>query len=233
MADEWEDESFWIYVENNGLYPPERDTWRQGVEALLRNEDFEGKNKGKKVLDNGGGTGRLADIVNSRGAETYVTDISGPLLEEASKKAPVAKASSYSLPFGDETFDYVTSFMVLHVLENPEEAIEESWRVLKPAGKFYVGIVHPGAPKWDEDGFCYNDLSTYHWTEKRSWVFNLTDGTCFTKSYIHRPRGFYEEGFKKFFRIEQMLEPENSAHLDKKKYAQREYLFFELSKPSV
>jgi len=225
---EWENEKFWIEVELKGLYPPEKITKIQGAEELTKDEDFSGKN----VLDNGCGTGWLGKMLQNKGAEVIGTDISDTLLEEAAKYIPTQKASSYELPFGDQTFDYVVSFMVIHVLDDPAKAIKESWRVLKPNGKFYVGIVHPMAEKWNEQTeLCYLDPSSFTKTEERAWIFNLTNGQKFTKHYLHRPLSFYEKEFNKLFKINKKFEPKFSEELTNDgKYASTEYLFLELVK---
>jgi len=45
------------------------------------------------------------------------------------------KYNILQLPFGDKTFDYVVSDQVLeHVEGDPQDAIDETYRVLKPAG---------------------------------------------------------------------------------------------------
>ena len=226
--DEWENEKFWIEVELKGLYPPEKITKIQGAEELTKDEDF----SGKKVLDNGCGTGWFGKILQDKGADVIGIDISDTLLEKASKDIPTKKASSYKLPFDDQTFDYVISFMVIHILDNPIKALREVYRVLKPNGKFYVGIVHPMAEKWNEQtGLCYTNPPSFNKTEERIWIFNLIDGQRFTKHYLHRPLSFYESEISKLFTITKKLEPKFPKEMrNNGKYASTEYLFLELTK---
>jgi ubiquinone/menaquinone biosynthesis C-methylase UbiE len=219
---EWENESFWIEVERKGLYPPERITKIQGAEALIRGEDF----RNKKVLDNGCGTGWFAGLLG--GADVIGTDISETLLQEAAKSIPTRKASSYDLPFEDSSFDYVISFMVLHVLDEPLRAIDEAYRVLRPGGRYYVGMVNPDSEVWDEKtGLCSPSSGTR--TEERTWVFNLTDGRSFTKHYINRPREFYVRAFEKLFTVERII-AQRFTMTQGGRYASQEYLFFDLKK---
>jgi len=42
------------------------------------------------------------------------------------------------LPFGDQSFDYVTCLEGLEHIENPQQAMREFARVLKPGGKLFV-----------------------------------------------------------------------------------------------
>lgn len=161
---EWVDEEFWIEVEQKGLYPPEKETKIAGALSLIQDEDF----AGKRVLDVGCGTGWFGALLQDRGARVIGSDISDTLLREAARRIPVVRASAYRLPFPDESFDCAISFMVLHVLETPEQALREVSRALAPAGKFYLGIVHPEAERWDEaTGSCFSDLSSYESIEVR------------------------------------------------------------------
>lgn len=224
---EWENEkTWWIEAGKGGLYPPEKITKVQGALELIEDENF----VGKKVLDNGCGTGWFGKIIQERGANVIGTDISEPLLEEAKSQIKVTKASSYRLPFENQSFDYVISLMVIHVLAFPERALSEIYRVLKPRGKLYLGIVHPKAEKWDEKtGLCFVDMSTYDSIENRPWVFNLLDGRRFTKHYIHRPLSYYENELAKRFTVSKKLEPKFADESTQKgKYATTEYLFLEL-----
>ena len=50
------------------------------------------------------------------------------------------RASTYLLPFKDETFDRVFMFEVLEHLENPSEALREISRVLKHGGTLHGSI---------------------------------------------------------------------------------------------
>lgn len=225
---EWINEKFWIEVEKNQLYPPKALTEIEGAKELTKNEDY----KALKVLDNGCGTGWFGKMLQDKGADLIGTDISDTLIEEASKHIKTKKASSYNLPFDNESFDYVIYFMVAQVLEFPEQAFNEIHRVLKPEGKLHLGLVHPKAEKWDEkSGLCFQDLSTYHNIERRPWVFNLTDGRRFTKHYIHRPMSYYENELSKFFSIGVKLEPKFPEEMTANgKYARTEYLFMNLIK---
>ena len=225
---EWKSEKFWIDVEQRGLYPPEKIIKIESAKKLIKGE----KISGKKVLDNGCGTGWFGKIFQDEDADVIGTDISETLLKEASKHFTTKKASSYKLPFGDEKFDYEILFMVVHVLDDPKKALKEAHRVLKPKGKLYVGIVHPMAERWDEKtGLCYLDPSSFDKSEERIWIFNLTNGRKFVKHYIHRPMEYYESEFKKLFSITKRLEPKIPKAMEENgKYASTEYLFLELTK---
>lgn len=99
-----------------------------------------------KVLDVGCGSG----VLLSRIAATYRTegvgvDISLSSLTTASLKDPhvnrYSLADGESLPFEDESFDYVLSFDLLEHLPEPEKCIWEMGRVLKPGGMLLIYVV--------------------------------------------------------------------------------------------
>ncbi len=218
----WSGESFWQEVIENELYPPKSISFMQGVEELLKGEDF----SGKSVLDYGCGIGQVGRLVKERGADVTGADISDKLLEAARRHIKTVKSDGTELPFEAESFDYVMAFMVLHIMEDPERAVDEIARVLKPKGRLFFGIVHPHSDKWDlESGTAYKDKSTYHQSEERQWVFNLTDGRRFVEHYFHRPFGFYEVCFGRHFNIIKGVNPKLPPKYTKiHKYAETEFL---------
>lgn len=226
---EWENDRIWADVEKKGLYLPGKGAKIRGARSLIKDIDF----TSKTVLDIGCGTGWFGKMVRDRGAEVTGIDISEILLNAASFNIPVVKkASAYRLPFGDNSFDFTASLMVMQILSDPMKAITEMHRVLKAKGKAFVGIVHPNAEKWDKQtGLCSPDRSSDNTAENRPWVFNLSDGRRFTKNYIHRPLSYYLSGFHKLFDISMVHEPAPEEEFrNTGKYASREYLFFELMK---
>lgn len=224
----WSGERFWVDIIEKKLYPPEAIVLPEAVNELIKNENFQGKN----VLDFGCGTGRFVKLAQDKGANVIGIDISKEILKVASKLIKVKHANGTNLPFDDCSFDYVLSFMVLHVIEDLEKSLHEICRVLKPEGKFLLGIVHPFSEKWNiKTGLAMQDNSTYHNIEKRKWVFNLTDGKRFDETYIHRFLEYYFDLFSKFFIVKRQLEPKlPSPYNNNKKYARIEYLIMELVK---
>src|SRR4051812_12294904 len=64
-------------------------------------------------------------------------------------------------PFGDNTFDVVYSFGVLHHTPEPEKAITEAHRVLKPGGTIIVGLYHRHS--------LFSLLRFASWVRHRDW----------------------------------------------------------------
>jgi ubiquinone/menaquinone biosynthesis C-methylase UbiE len=101
-----------------------------------------GRTHGLKVLDIGTGTGVIALVLAEMGNQVTGIDISERMLERAEEKAeknnlPVEfrVGDAEVPPFGDESFDVVVSRHLLWTLPNPEKAIAEWKRVLRPGGK--------------------------------------------------------------------------------------------------
>ena len=97
------------------------------------------------VLDLATGTGDLAILCHQAGAQRVVgVDFSAAMLAGARAKlegrAPtggvdLVQADALNLPFGDATFDAVTSAFLLRNLADLAGAFEEMRRVLRPQGR--------------------------------------------------------------------------------------------------
>jgi demethylmenaquinone methyltransferase/2-methoxy-6-polyprenyl-1,4-benzoquinol methylase/phosphoethanolamine N-methyltransferase len=102
---------------------------------------------GEDVLDVGCGTGTLAITIQHKVSPGRVhgIDASAEMIETAKKKAAKARADIdlrvaliESLPFQDNSFDLVTSSLMLHHLPDDLKptGLAEIRRVLKPGGRF-------------------------------------------------------------------------------------------------
>lgn len=101
---------------------------------------------GLRILDIGTGIGLLPIMMAEDGAQSVVgIDISPEMLEqaeflrlsrlnEATARVSYRMAPASALPFRDETFDAVTSRLVLNHVRRPERILKEVVRVLKPGG---------------------------------------------------------------------------------------------------
>ncbi len=108
----------------------------QGVEALL---DATAVTARKHVLDVACGPGYGAGGAVARGATAVGVDFAPSMVAVASKKFPDAEfreGDGENLPFADGSFDAVICpFGLLHMPE-PEKAIAEARRVLRPGGRY-------------------------------------------------------------------------------------------------
>ena len=107
-------------------------------------------NKGEKILDVGGGTGRLAKLVKDKNkeAEVYTIDQSLPMLKNAKNKQLdyVIKGNSATLPFKDNTFDKIVCTDALHHFQRKEKSLKDMLRTLKPEGKLIILEFMPKSP---------------------------------------------------------------------------------------
>ena len=117
---------------------------------------------GMRVLDVGCGPGSITVGIAARIGSGRVTgvDLSQAqvqLAEQSATKqgiinAEFRTASAYELPFDDAQFDAVFSHALIEHLSEPDRALKEFMRVLKPAGVMAVAT-----PDWS--GFLYGPSS--------------------------------------------------------------------------
>ena len=95
----------------------------------------------QKVLEVGCGRGDFSLFLSGKGAVVHGTDFSDSAIEIA--KAKVANnysniqfsvADAQQMPFGDAVFDVIYSCECLEHIPDPQKALNELFRVLKPGG---------------------------------------------------------------------------------------------------
>ena len=108
--------------------------------------DAVGAGRGTRLLDVATGPGYVAATAAARGAEPTGVDFSETMLAYARAHVPgveFVRGDASALPFEDETYDAVVmAFLLLH-LGDPERAVAEVARVLRPGGKTAFSV-------WDE-----------------------------------------------------------------------------------
>ena len=119
----------------------------------LRREDLQGK----LVLDVGCGMGRYAEVVSRWGARVVGIDLSAAV-EAAVQNltghpATIFQADVFSLPFTEESFDYVYSLGVLHHTPDCERAFKQLPRLVKPGGRIAIWL-YSGYNRW----YRFSDL---------------------------------------------------------------------------
>lgn len=113
---------------------------RQTVPSTL---DAAGVARGTRTLDVCTGPGMLAEAALERGAEAVGLDFSSEVIEIAKRNVPDAEfhqGDAQALPFEDDSFDAVVcGYGVIHV-PDPEKALREMRRVLRPGGRIAMSV---------------------------------------------------------------------------------------------
>ena len=101
---------------------------------------------GQRRLDIGCGGGRNVPCLLRGGAALAVLDLSEVTLKLVAARHPVraARGSLLSLPFVDESFDFVVCDGVAHLVRDAAAALAEAVRVMRPGTLFYVALYRSG-----------------------------------------------------------------------------------------
>jgi demethylmenaquinone methyltransferase/2-methoxy-6-polyprenyl-1,4-benzoquinol methylase len=93
-----------------------------------------------RLLDAGGGTGRVSSQLRPLVDELFISDLSGKLLLQAQEKGLCCPAVAHveELPFPDDSFERLLVVDALHHFCDQREAIAELVRVLKPGGRLLI-----------------------------------------------------------------------------------------------
>jgi SAM-dependent methyltransferase len=135
-------------------------------------------------LDLGCGEGHNTRLLVAGGAEVVALDTSRPFIEAAASAPADAirfvLADGAILPFGGASFDFVTGFMSLMDVADPEVTLAEVARVLKPGAFAQFSILHPfgSTPvrRWIEDADGHREALAigdyfYEGPMTESWTF--------------------------------------------------------------
>lgn len=100
----------------------------------------------QRVLDIGCGTGILSLGIAPFVASITATDTSPQMIAVAESKAESLSITNvefrvcdgYALPYGDQAFNAVMLFNVLHLVNEPTALLHEAHRLLRPAGYLFT-----------------------------------------------------------------------------------------------
>ena len=105
---------------------------------------------GEKILDIAAGTGTSAKAIAKSGAEVVALDFSPGMVAQGRKRHPdlaFVEGDAEALPFPPSSFDAVTISFGLRNVNNPQLALGEMYRVLKPGGRVVIcEFSHPPRP---------------------------------------------------------------------------------------
>jgi ubiquinone/menaquinone biosynthesis C-methylase UbiE len=122
---------------------PVDENWREVFEIVVREGDL----TGRRVLDCGCGTGRLAQVLAETGiARVWGVDPEPEMLRVARSNVParvgLKLARAEALPFRDGWFDRAVMWLVCHLVDRPP-AFRELRRVLVGDGRLVVVTFDP------------------------------------------------------------------------------------------
>jgi len=132
----------------NSVAPEWEQLSRTCYDESIRNKLFELNllDESMTVLDLGSGDGYLSRAVAPYVKKVIAVDISGEMLNELKKKAKAAGISNIEtiesdgqdVPLDDSSVEMACANMYLHHIEEPNIAIREMYRLVKPGGKVFV-----------------------------------------------------------------------------------------------
>jgi len=92
-----------------------------------------------RLLDLGGGTGRVSQSLRGFASQALVVDFSRKMLKQAATKSLLTVcARGEQLPFQRSTFSRVLMVDALHHVQNQVDTINELCRVIEPGGRIVI-----------------------------------------------------------------------------------------------
>jgi SAM-dependent methyltransferase len=126
---------------------PVDESWWELVDVLVAEGDL----RGRRVLDVGCGTGRLAAALTERGAKVWGVDSSSEMLAQAreavDRNVGLKLGTAETLPFRDGWFDRAVMRLVVHLVDR-SRALPELARVLAPGGRALIATFAPAHFEW-------------------------------------------------------------------------------------
>lgn len=103
----------------------------------------------KDVLEIGCGMGTHASLLSKRGARLTAVDLTERAIEATRRRfelfnlqGSIQRADAENLPFADASFDFVSSWGVLHHSNRFENCLSEVARVLRPGGRVMLMVYY-------------------------------------------------------------------------------------------
>jgi ubiquinone/menaquinone biosynthesis C-methylase UbiE len=170
----------------------------QAIRDIL---DSLGVIEGKRHLDVACGTGHLVAAASQRGAASEGVDFAEPMIDAAQATYPrlaFKVADATQLPYEDHSFDAMTCAFGLSHMEEPQAAVNEAFRVLKPGGRFAFTLWFDGKNGNDlfrivNDSFAKFVLDSFTLPETWTQLRYADEQAC---EHITRKAGFSAPLFK-------------------------------------
>jgi 2-polyprenyl-3-methyl-5-hydroxy-6-metoxy-1,4-benzoquinol methylase len=170
-------------------------TSQRPFDRIMPNELHE-----QKVLEIGCGMGLHSLELARRGAKVHAVDITDPAVEatrarmkEFGMDAEVRCADAESLPYDDQTFDFVWSWGVIHHSARTTRIVREIARVLKPSGEARVMV-------YNRQGRNARITLIRHYILGGEFIKGSADETLWRWSDGYSARFYHKEQFEDLFR---------------------------------
>lgn len=161
------------------------------VAERLRSVSYE------KLLDVGCGTGYLFELLRSqREAQYHGLDLSPEMLKMAEAKfgsrVTLVEGAADRLPYAENSFDVVTCIQSFHHYPDPDKAMQEAFRVLKPGGLYILSDTGVGGiGGWIDNHILFPLMkSGDHHTENRHGIARRMEKNGFTVLEKQQVKGF-------------------------------------------
>lgn len=150
----------------------QRDYFYQWLLERLRPEP------GKRLLDVSCGVGMLLKFAAEAGLQACGVDISQAAVREAKQRNPlvrVAVGNGETLPYPDDSFDYVTNIGSLEHYEHLPEGIQETARVLRRDGRACILLPNSFGLLWNisyvrrTGDVCDDEQPIQRYATRRQW----------------------------------------------------------------
>ena len=150
--------------------------------------------KAKTVLELATGTGLIAKHIVNAAAHIEATDASPEMVLEAKRDNQSAKLhfsvqDMFHLPYADKSFDVVIVSNALHIVPQPEKALQEIKRMLKDDGVFIAPtFTHAGNSFSGKAKAFFMKLAGFplhsRWTSEEYLKFLEQNGWAVRKSVV-------------------------------------------------
>lgn len=114
--------------------------WKEAMVSWMAPQSYQ------KLVDLAGGTGDISlRFLSNGGGEAFITDINQAMLQTGLSRRDSQRmknrlrwcvADAESLPFNNQSTDFVTIAFGLRNVTNRQAVLEEAYRILKPGGRF-------------------------------------------------------------------------------------------------
>jgi ubiquinone/menaquinone biosynthesis C-methylase UbiE len=203
---------------------PHNSFWNEFIEFPAMESILKGMVKNKKVLDLGCGSGIFTRKLQIYGAKIIGFDLSKTLIDIARKDYPKIQfyvGDAQKTPFRKNSFEIVSSSLMIHYIKNLNPLFKEVNRILCKNGAFVFSFHHPLNEVMTkiriEKKITYS-IKPYFNNDKYTW--SMLDGMNMI-SYHHTFENISKALSNAGFVIELIIEPQpvkNSKKYDPKSY---------------